>query len=380
LNAREVIDRLFEGSTLPLLHFSYAPNLKKVDPKFQGKAQAGQERGSRDYRKPAFSHWYVQSADSYIEPIFWNTYVYSSQVNLADLNDQTVENLPNDEAKRQGYKGVYYHFKPGDEQVRLFVPASVQLLGKLKVPMGKKFGQITGANLTKYIFEPTFESAESIVDVLLEASSLPVLVLDKVYHVGTMKLKHRRDFSYEGSGLSVSLHPSAWTKIAKLGGNQTWELAKKGGKFIDALKMKKSHWSVATEWGVAQRLVEKTTVWRSWTLDGETDRWGYSMHATEEEARAEIDGFDEEEGRVDSVAHFKPTSKLTKGQKRKSSFAEVKDHLLVAYAEDRGYDGVWWTEDLDVDAYSAPRGVIVTSKISSWKAAPTEYREEEPEE
>ena len=44
----------------------------------------------------------------------------------------------------------------------------------------------------------------------------------------------------------------------------------------------------------------------------------------------------------------------------------VFDYVLPLYAEELGYDGVWWEDILDIGKFSAPRGVIVPSKISSW--------------
>lgn len=44
----------------------------------------------------------------------------------------------------------------------------------------------------------------------------------------------------------------------------------------------------------------------------------------------------------------------------------VGDMLCVAYADHLGFDGVWWKETLDPAAISAPRGVIIESRVSEW--------------
>lgn len=44
----------------------------------------------------------------------------------------------------------------------------------------------------------------------------------------------------------------------------------------------------------------------------------------------------------------------------------VGDMLCVAYADHLWFDGVWWMETLDPAALSAPRGVIIESKVAEW--------------
>jgi len=46
-------------------------------------------------------------------------------------------------------------------------------------------------------------------------NTLPIKKLNKVYHVGTMDITKKSFDSYEGSGLSISLHPEEWKKINK---------------------------------------------------------------------------------------------------------------------------------------------------------------------
>ena len=54
---------------------------------------------------------------------------------------------------------------------------------------------------------------------------------------------------------------------------------------------------------------------------------------------------------------------------RGKSLALGMDYAATAYAEDvLDLDGVWWNDELDVSAYSAPRGVIFASKMGAWTA------------
>jgi len=149
MTAQEIVEELM--GELTLLHFSSKAYLTSVSPKFQGTAQAGEERSSPDYRKPAFSNWYVKSDNSFIEPIFWNAYVYTALIDSSKLNDQSVDYLSNKDAKRAGFSGVYYNLSRGDEQVRLFVPVRVSLAGKVEGVVNKRYGQITGRNIFRYL-------------------------------------------------------------------------------------------------------------------------------------------------------------------------------------------------------------------------------------
>ena len=65
--------------------------------------------------------------------------------------------------------------------------------------------------------------------------------LSKVCHLGFLdteapaKLDRRSGNSLEGSGLSVSVTPMAWRKIARLGGSDSYILTKESPRFADGL-------------------------------------------------------------------------------------------------------------------------------------------------
>jgi hypothetical protein len=66
-----------------------------------------------------------------------------------------------------------------------------------------------------------------------------------------------------------------------------------------------------------------------------------------------------------------PTEKLTAYAEQKLELCMVFDMLALAYAEQvLDLDGLYWAENLDVDAYSAPRAGLVRSKMSSWTFTP----------
>ncbi|MFZ3481778.1 hypothetical protein [Sphingomonas sp. 3-13AW] len=97
------------------------------------------------------------------------------------------------------------------------------------------------------------------------------------------------------------------------------------------------------------------------------------MHQTflsREAALSEADG-DEEDNCVTLVQGHVSTKALdvVALQDRPSAgTAEVLDLLLPIYADEvLRLDGVWWNERLDPSWYSAPRGVIPSHSVGTWK-------------
>lgn len=190
--------------------------------------------------------------------------------------------------------------------------------------------------------------------------------LTTVYHVGRLDQPRRMPaVSYEGSGLSVSLHPAEWRKIARghVGGD-TWELTKEDPKFLMATaanKKKAVDWAVANGWIAPQKRYRV-----SWFDDEMDDTMNIEFDSLEE-AQEEADNYDVEPEEVDSFVLDKKGKaywKQTFSSKPSNSFA--KDFAIIWFAEANGYDGVWWNEKLDPARLSAPRGVIFQSKLPEW--------------
>ena len=88
--------------------------------------------------------------------------------------------------------------------------------------------------------------AKSIIDV-------PIVWLDQVMHVGDLSPLSKRTNSYEGAGLSVSLHPDEWRAIAR--GHvtgATWVLEKSGGAFLDAHLLDDAQRAATLAWACEQ--------------------------------------------------------------------------------------------------------------------------------
>ena len=202
---------------------------------------------------------------------------------------------------------------------------------------------------------------------ILKEDAVPTVSFKQLYHVGSLDTSLKREHSYEGAGLSVSTHPDAWREIGRgavVG--DTYIATKSTNKFLAAHKLNKSAKTAIADWAVERGLIEpKETVRVSW-FDDEMDNTMYqefsSMDAAEDEF-GDLDGYEVSR----NTKGYLPTDRLKKLSKNPNMSATgVLDYVLPIYAEAQGYDGVWWQDKLDVSRYSAPRGVIVPSKLSTW--------------
>lgn len=196
----------------------------------------------------------------------------------------------------------------------------------------------------------------------------PSVGIDKVWHVGTLNPDSKGRHSLEGAGLSVSQHPYEWVVIARLGGLPLIELTRKGSQFLDYHALTKKQRAALAQWGVAKGYVELVTAYElSWKEEGEGGR-RMSLYETRKEAEGDIDS-DYIKPRIDSVPALKPTVEMKARLGVETGLIDAPQHLSTLFAEEElGWDGVWWFDDLDVEALSAPRGVIVPSKVAEWKA------------
>lgn len=174
-------------------------------------------------------------------------------------------------------------------------------------------------------------------------------------------------FSYEGAGLSVSECPDAWVQIARIGG-PTWHLDAPtgGGWFLRAHDLTDSERDDVIGWGVDHRLVERAVMWRAWSYDEESDSMRYMLCDSREDAETEVEEL--EDGSVEETPGLKPTAGLRERVKVHTDPADAFDHLLTVWCEDTrpDLDGIWWDDDFDPDAMSAPRGVILPGRVQQW--------------
>lgn len=202
-------------------------------------------------------------------------------------------------------------------------------------------------------------------------TTVPLVRIGRVYHVGTMDPERKRDGSLEGAGLSVSLHPAAWRRIARGAvGGDTWSLVREGGAFVDAHRLRKPHRDAALRWAIEVGYAVESDAWSWLRWDDEDERHLRMVFATRDEAETERgpDG----DGDVRRIRGHRSTPLLERSA-RQISPALTSDHVLDLVLpfwsrEVHGIDGVWWRDRLDPAILSAPRGVIHPSAVASWRA------------
>lgn len=229
---------------------------------------------------------------------------------------------------------------------------------------------------------------------------VPVLELPIVYHIGTldpaMRGQHHHRTSQEGAGLSVSLCPDGWRRIAKLGGYPLQKLDREGALFLDLDSMDAELRAAVGDWAVTQGLAARETRWLAWTWDDEEEGWRGMTCLTREDAVAELEAVldgdeptderlalpDEEGGPPGgSLVSCEEALVLTgAGDARALGFGRdtnASDIAAMFYAEDvlrpamPDLLGVWWGSDYEPLGYRAPKGAILPSCVGAFSARET---------
>lgn len=217
--------------------------------------------------------------------------------------------------------------------------------------------------------------------LLQEINGWPVRSLAEVFHVGQMNPEMKgagpNKTSLEGNGLSVSLHPEAWKRIARLGGNPTWSLKPSSGQglFLDVLALSEAQRESIGHWGIANGLCAPKDCWEVvWTTD-ELDEEGPGQHCMvyEDEAQAILHKESAGDASISAAVRLAPSAKLIERIGFKPGLGLTWDMVMTAFVEDHlwaelGVHGAWWNEELRPEIYSAPRGTIHLQAASSWVA------------
>lgn len=200
---------------------------------------------------------------------------------------------------------------------------------------------------------------------LTEAASLPTRTFKELWHVGSMNPSDKRAGSHEGAGLSVSLHPEEWRRIARghVAGD-LWRCVRPGNRFLDFHKLTKAHRHMLADWAVQNGLAVRGSIWRVTFHDEDGEPYFIDFQTREE---AEREAWDEDETPITEVTGgLLPTARF---HERTMTHEDTVDLglLVTLYVEDAtDLDGVWWNDILDVGRLSAPRGVIVPGRIRGW--------------
>lgn len=193
----------------------------------------------------------------------------------------------------------------------------------------------------------------------------PIINVKNVYHIGTMNHQDKTKNSLEGAGLSISNEPEAWCKIARLGGHDTFELIKSNNQFLNIHELSDAQRTVILNYGVENGLISPAKLFEVSYFDDEMDDTVFSIYESYQEAQIEAEELDIEPVAIDGHIATETLKHLVNGDAHPLL---VFDLLCTIYAVDvLNIDGVWWNDILDVFCYSAPRGVISTTKLPSWQ-------------
>jgi hypothetical protein len=201
--------------------------------------------------------------------------------------------------------------------------------------------------------------------------------IEEVFHVGQLEREHKGRDSQEGSGLSVSLDPGEWRRIAQLGGNPTYRLRRVGGRFLDfqAAITDAAEVERVTQWAVERGYIEPATVYRLWFYDSEEEREGYMEFSELGALKTEV-GAESGESLSQARALARAEGKrITQAQgwrvlpaaleRARHSRAESiygLDFAFLFHSEDEtDLDGVWWGGE------EPERGCIFESRLADWE-------------
>lgn len=193
------------------------------------------------------------------------------------------------------------------------------------------------------------------------SARLPLRHLERLAHVGSLDAADKRDDSYEGAGLSVSLDPDRWTRIAGLSGERHW-LTRPGGVFVEARGIGERQWHSIVDWGVEHGYVERV---QRWVVAYHDDELGETMHL-------HVDGEAAAREEAEDLGGAAVLTEVLVGTEALAAALGVRckgkadDHLLSHYVAQQlpDTDGVWWEDE--PGPLWAPRGVISPHRVGLW--------------
>lgn len=193
---------------------------------------------------------------------------------------------------------------------------------------------------------------------------IPTLKLPTIFHVGTMNISKKGNYSFESNaGLSVSTKPDAWRRINKGRTNgDTFQLDNPDARFLDVAQLSDEQYQKIQAWAVQKELLIPCKKYEFSYYDDEMEEELCFSFDSQDEAEIESDG----EHDVRTIDSYKGTESLAKiiGQGNIDNISLI----LVAYCMlETNLDGVYWDSKVDVLRYTAPRGIILQNMLERWK-------------
>lgn len=193
-------------------------------------------------------------------------------------------------------------------------------------------------------------------------NDLPTVSFPELWHVGSLRPQDKKEVSLEGQGLSVSIHPEEWSRIARLDG-PTWQVHKEGHSFLDYRNLSTTTLEQIAAWGIEQGYVVRQPVFIASWVDDEWDQMLSTAFLDVEEA---VEQVEDTEGTIEEQVCLVATGAFPDPTVR-SGDIDPSEILSVLWAAEQGFDGVWWNDIYDPLMLSAPRGVICVDRVCNWK-------------
>lgn len=204
-----------------------------------------------------------------------------------------------------------------------------------------------------------------------QGTEMKIFTFPYLAHIGRLNVAEKKPGSYEGSGISVSAHPAAWGRIARIG-SEGFILKKENGSDIDLVNasgLTKDQKANVISWAEREGLIEYREVWIGSYFDEEIEKRCSFECQSREQAKEELEDLPRKRITGPKTV-ISATDKLLQAENQRpggsASSSLTFDLALIQYVKANiDADGVWWDERLDVDEYSAPRGVIFSSKLDT---------------
>lgn len=202
----------------------------------------------------------------------------------------------------------------------------------------------------------------------------------ELYHVGSMDIADKHQFSLDGNGLSVSTCPHSWINLAQISSNTIWRLYKKDIQMLDYYSLTENELEVSNHWGIEEGYLTKCRFFKTIKFDTEINDEVELIYDSFEEACSEsyldekYDSYEEyvnyqeyESSRIEELILYFPTDKF-----KKISMVHVDEtnaqwiNLLIFLEKNTDLDGIYWNDILNESEHILPKGIIFNSKINNF--------------
>lgn len=205
---------------------------------------------------------------------------------------------------------------------------------------------------------------------------IPIISAENLWHWGDLDIRnrYRNGRSLEGNLFSMSACPDAWCQIARLGGSSL-HVRNEPSQLLDMLSVLygKDRASaglrqIVETWAAKAGLVEMRDVYRIESFDDESESTYFTEYLDLAEATLEAD----EDQEIISVVKLVGTSRLAKIHNLSERDIVGFEYALIDWAKETlsaHIQGVYWSETLDPECYSAPRAGMFDSQSLNLKPA-----------